>query len=337
MKFFQKNLIPKLHKTLVTSVRQDSSAPLFNLIFAMRIALLQDKISSKENTYFFKQLLLLKDFQDWRKTELDFVNMESEIPRTRLLQIKRDVSRLYPEFGKKFVERMEQDLGQSFKYQDASLYIFKLFKDPKFKHLSLVHEICLGFLCPDHEFKSKLTQFVYQQLSEVFDFSEEYSRLHQFLSRASWKNPIALLSVSHVNMINTISSIAQHYGVGLDVIRTDQESDKIVFEQRRGINIRADAIIKGNLLDQTATCMETKEQRYQRLQTMATSYLKNGNICSDVHAPITKLNYIQNSLRQQFDNPDKKISDNKEEDPVRVIERSARMGSWVLVSTIRFP
>jgi len=102
LKFFQKNLIPKLHKTLVTSVRQDSSAPLFNLIFAMRIALLQDKISSKENTYFFKQLLLLKDFQDWRKTELDFVNMESEIPRTRLLQIKRDVSRLYPEFGKKF-------------------------------------------------------------------------------------------------------------------------------------------------------------------------------------------------------------------------------------------
>ena len=52
-------------------------------------------------------MLLLKDFQDWRKTELDFVNMEQEIPRARLLQIKRDVSRLYPEFGKKFVEKME--------------------------------------------------------------------------------------------------------------------------------------------------------------------------------------------------------------------------------------
>jgi hypothetical protein len=134
--------------------------------------------------------------------------MEQEIPKPRLLHIKRDVSRLYPEFGKKFVEKLEADLGQAFKYKDASLYIFKLFKDPKFKHLTLVQEICLGFLCPDHEFKSKLTQFVYQQLSEVFDFSEEYSRLHQFLSRASWKQPIALLAVSHVNMINTISSIA---------------------------------------------------------------------------------------------------------------------------------
>jgi len=25
---------------------------------------------------------------------------------------------------------------------------------------------------------------------------------------------------------------------------------------------------------------------------MATSYLKNGNICSDVHAPISKINFI---------------------------------------------
>jgi hypothetical protein len=62
LKFFQKNLIPKLHKTLVTSIRQDSSAPLFNLIFAMRVALQQDKITSRENSFFFKQLLLLRDF-----------------------------------------------------------------------------------------------------------------------------------------------------------------------------------------------------------------------------------------------------------------------------------
>lgn len=127
----------------------------------MRVALLQDKITSKENTFFFKQLLLLKDFQDWRKTERDFVNMEEEIPRTRLLEIKKDLSRLYPDFGKQFVERMETDLGQSFRYQDASLHLFKLFKDTSFKDLSLIQEICLGFLCPDHEFKSKLTQFVY--------------------------------------------------------------------------------------------------------------------------------------------------------------------------------
>ena len=57
---------------------------------------------------------------------MDFVDMDQEIPRSRLLQIKRDVSRLYPDFGKKFVERLESDLGPAFRYQDASLHIFKL-------------------------------------------------------------------------------------------------------------------------------------------------------------------------------------------------------------------
>lgn len=42
---------------------------------------------------------------------------------------------------------------------------------------------------------------------------------------------------------------------------------------------------------------------------MATNYLKSGNICSDIHVPVCKLNYIQNTLRQQFENPDKKLTD----------------------------
>lgn len=64
--------------------------------------------------------------------------MEQEIPKARLSLIKKDVSKLYPDFGKKFVEQLEADLTQSFKYKDASLYIFKLLKDPRFKNLTLV-------------------------------------------------------------------------------------------------------------------------------------------------------------------------------------------------------
>ena len=50
-------------------------------------------------------------------------------------------------------------------------------------------------------------------------------------------------------MINTISSIAQHCGVGLDIIRTDQEADKIISESRIGINTKLDKVVKSNLLD----------------------------------------------------------------------------------------
>lgn len=70
---------------------------------------------------------------------------------------------------------------------------------------------------------------------------------------------------------------------------------------------------------------------------MATSYLRTGNVCTDLLPPISKINFMQNNMRQQFINPDGQLSDNKEEDPIRVIERSARKGSWVLISTIRFP
>jgi hypothetical protein len=230
LKFFQTNLIPKLHKTLVTAIRQDTSAPLFNLILAMHIGLLQEQLTPQEYGFFFRQLLLLKDFQAWRKTEIDFVDMKERIPRQRLQRLKRELSRLYPDFGRQFVERLEADLGEQYAYADASLRIYGLFKDAAFGELSLAQEICLGFLCPDHEFKSKLTEFVYTRLSEVFEFSEEYSRLHQFLRRAAWKAPIALQAVSHVNLVNTLASIAQHYGVGLDVVRADPDAESLLSE-----------------------------------------------------------------------------------------------------------
>lgn len=99
----------------------------------------------------------MKDFQDWRKTELDFVDMDSEIKKDRIDTLKSEINFLYPSFGKKFIERIISELGADFKYKNASLFIFKLFKDKQFQGLSLVQEMNLGFVCPDHEFKSKLT------------------------------------------------------------------------------------------------------------------------------------------------------------------------------------
>ena len=40
---------------------------------------------------------------------------------------------------------------------------------------------------------------------------------------------------------------------------------------------------------------------------MATNFLKSGNICSDKSVPLCKLNFVHNSYRQQFDNPDKQL------------------------------
>jgi hypothetical protein len=43
--------------------------------------------------------------------------------------------------------------------------------------------------------------------------------------------------------------------------------------------------------------MTSKEQKYARLQTLATSYLRTGNVCTDLFPPITKINFMQNAMR----------------------------------------
>ena len=185
--------------------------------------------------------------------------MQSAQDPKKFSALKRDLIKMYPDLGLKFTDLISKECGEGYVYADASMVIFKLFKDHEFASADLMKLINLGFACPDHEFKSRLTQNVYETLCAIFDFTEEYSRLHQLLSRASWKQPIALLSVTHVNMINTISSIAQHYGVGLDVVRTDNETDVMMVESKRGIDIKRDNLIKQNLIDHASAALDTRE------------------------------------------------------------------------------
>lgn len=248
--------------------------------------------------------------------------MNEPIPRQKISRLRRELGKLYPDHGRQYIERLEEDLGEQYKYGDVSLRAFGLLSDENsgFGKLTLMQQICLGFVCPDHEFKSKMTELVYTTLTEVFDFTEECSRLHQVLRRASWTSPIALLAVSHVNLINTLASMAQHYGVGLDVIRTDPEADAILRENQTGPHGKADALIKNNLLDNTALCMESDDQRFAKIKTAATELLKEGNVHAVQAAPHSKLNFDQSQQRQLVENCDPTLGAAElEEDPVELV------------------
>jgi hypothetical protein len=56
-------------------------------------------------------------------------------------------------------DQIEKNLGPQFRYLEASLFIQKDLKE-KFG-LTQAQQITFGFLCPDTEFKSKLTLFMY--------------------------------------------------------------------------------------------------------------------------------------------------------------------------------
>lgn len=62
------------------------------------------------------------------------------------------------------IDIIEKDINQSFLYKQANHTLnFKVFsKGSEFSKLKLLQQINIGFICPDHEFKTKLTQLVYE-------------------------------------------------------------------------------------------------------------------------------------------------------------------------------
>ena len=137
--------------------------------------------------------------------------------------MKRDIVKLYPDVRKLF-ETLEIKIGKDFTYKDCNNLLYhKLLKNSDWKDIPLIKKINIGFICPDDEWRSKLCQFVYEELSTIFDFTEDLNKLHNFIKTASWSLPIALFTHSSINIVNTVCSIASYYGVGLEVLRTDYQ------------------------------------------------------------------------------------------------------------------
>jgi hypothetical protein len=95
-----------------------------------------------------------------------------------------------------------------------------------------VQQLAFGFICPDHEFKSRLTMFMYTQNMSTFEFTEELNSLSQFLKSGDWSHPIALKSEAQVNPVNLITSLANEQGRQLIVLRNDPNVQATKLETR---------------------------------------------------------------------------------------------------------
>jgi len=62
---------------------------------------------------------------------------------------------------------------------------------------------------------------MHEELKTIFDYTEDFCKLHSFIKCASWTIPVTLVTVNPINIVNTICSIASYYGVGLEVLWTD--------------------------------------------------------------------------------------------------------------------
>lgn len=139
-----------------------------------------------------KRFTELDGFKKWREADHQFVKLSDSVDKNKTGELRTDLLQLYPDASRLVFDQIERNLGKNYKYKDASLFLYKGDLKRKF-NLSQIQQLTFGFLCPDQEFKSKLTMFMYSQIMATFDFTEQLLGMDDFLANGNYKGyPIAL-------------------------------------------------------------------------------------------------------------------------------------------------
>jgi hypothetical protein len=136
--YFANTLIPSIYGIIASSIKYQL-VPLFNLILAVKLAYKKKDINELEVEYFFKQLLFLKNFENWRDLESNFIKMDDRVEKSKFMGFKRDLIKIYPEFGRKIIDIIEKEITNTFTYKQANHTLnFKIFnKSSDFTNLKL--------------------------------------------------------------------------------------------------------------------------------------------------------------------------------------------------------
>jgi len=124
------------------------------------------------------------------------------------------------------LEKLEKRLSAN-NYENSTVNLaFKhlMEKSKRVKKIPLPVRLMIALHHPDETCKRLMRQFIFEVLNKEFEYSEELTRLHTFIKVASWSLPIAFYAMPGINVVNIVCSLANYYGVGLEVIRNDPET-----------------------------------------------------------------------------------------------------------------
>ena len=76
--FFREKLLPTTHKLMMSNVKLQSVST-FNMVLALRLALLYETITNKEYNYIIQQFVKLNEFYRWRDSDHKFIKLDDSI------------------------------------------------------------------------------------------------------------------------------------------------------------------------------------------------------------------------------------------------------------------
>lgn len=221
--FYSRELLPAIWGAIRAGVPQENSA-LLSLIFALNIGVMRETITL-DNFDVFGQLFMQDSGVCTWMNSLDRDPIEGNFEET-FNALEELLLTWFPDTDECLGVIKEKLNNCEFNKLEVGNVFKSVLIDSPYKQIPVFARVLIAAHYPSNVLKSLLRQFIFEQLNSMFEYQEDYIKLNHFIKSASWSLPIVLHSWPGMNIVNIICSLANYYGVGLEVIRTDPEIDE---------------------------------------------------------------------------------------------------------------
>ena len=219
--FFKHSVLPAIWKVMAASLPLHCT-PLLALAFTMRIELSTGRLQEERYDLFWRLMRRTEDWKEWM-VSFDAGEISEESWENVLYEAECQVTSMDVSVAK-CMKKIRKELAKvSFQLKFVPVILPEVLEKSKYKSLPLFLRVLISLYYPDALTRRLLRQFIFQQLNSILEYTEEPTPMQQFIKSASWSFPILLLSEVGLNVVSVLCAMANYYGVGLEVVRTDPE------------------------------------------------------------------------------------------------------------------
>lgn len=217
--FFKHSVLPALWKVVAASLPLRCT-PLLALAFALRVELSTGRLSTGLYELFWRLMRKAQRWEVWM-TGFESGEISEESWESVLIEAERELA-VIP--VAKTLKKIRKELAKfAFQLKFVPVILPEILEKSKYKSVSLFPRLLISLYYPDILTRRLLRQFIFEQLNSLFLYSEDPTPLQHFIKAASWSFPILLVSEVGLNVVSLLCAMANYYGVGLEVARTDPE------------------------------------------------------------------------------------------------------------------